>query len=118
MKQEFITFLNALMEASPQVVEKYMTDGVKAYIEILNDEKNDKPILTDNGKIILKYLQDNMDVVTWKAKDIAEGLGISSRGVSGTCRKLVADGFAEKLGKDPAIYTLTEKGKNYVINED
>ena len=117
MKQEFKNFLNALMEASPDIVEQYMTEGVKSYLEILNDEKNDKPILTDNGKIILKFLQDNVDVVTWKAKDIAEGLGISSRGVSGTCRKLVADGFAEKLGKDPAIYTLTEKGKNFVIED-
>lgn len=117
MKQEFMNFLNALMEAAPDVVDTYMTEGVKSYIELLKDEKKDKPILTDNGKIILKYLQENINVVTWKAKDIAEGLGISSRGVSGTCRKLVTDGFAEKLGKDPAIYTLTEKGKNFIIED-
>ena len=51
----------------------------------------------------------------WKAKDIAEGLFISSRTVSGAMRKLVADGFVEKVGQDPTIYSLTENGKNINI---
>ena len=51
-----------------------------------------------------------------KARDIAEDLFISSRSVSGTMRKLVNDGFCEKIGKDPAIYVLTEKGKNFIID--
>ena len=51
-----------------------------------------------------------------KARDIAEGLFVSSRTVSGSMRKLVADGFVEKVGQDPAIYTITEKGKNYNID--
>ena len=42
-------------------------------------------------------------------------MGISSRGASGAMRKLVNDGVCEKLGQDPVIYSLTEKGKNYVI---
>jgi predicted transcriptional regulator len=52
----------------------------------------------------------------WKARDIAEGLFISSRGVSGALRKLVNDGFCEKVGQDPVVYALTEKGKNFVID--
>ena len=31
--------------------------------------------------------------------------------VSGSIRKLVADGFVEKLGDEPVIYGITEKGK-------
>ena len=53
----------------------------------------------------------------FKAKDIADGLGRSSRGISGTMRKLVNDGFCESMSKDPVIYMLTEKGKNYKIEE-
>jgi predicted transcriptional regulator len=53
----------------------------------------------------------------WKARDIAEGLFISSRAVSGAMRKLVTDGFVEKLGADPVVYTITEKGKNVTINQ-
>lgn len=116
MKQEFIDFLNALMEASPDVVSAKMTDNVKAYIDALTDTSNDKPILTDNGKLILDYMQKNPTIPMFKAKDIADGLYTNSRGVSGAIRKLVNDGFCEKVGKDPVVYTLTEKGKNFVID--
>jgi predicted transcriptional regulator len=61
-------------------------------------------------------MQENIDTVTWKSRDIAEGIGISSRGVAGTLRKMVNDGFVEKMGENPAVYTLTEKGKNFIID--
>lgn len=54
----------------------------------------------------------------WKAKDIAEGLFVSSRTVSGSIRKLVTDGFVEKVSQDPVIYSITEKGKNINIEEN
>ena len=109
-------FLNALMEAAPDVVEELMTENVKAYIEALTDKKNEKPILTDNGKLVLKYLQ-NADPGIYKAKDIADGLFVSSRNVSGAMRKLVTDGFVEKVGESPVLYTLTEKGKEFKIED-
>ena len=31
-------------------------------------------------------------------------------------RKLVTDGYVEKVGQDPVVYTLTEKGINTEIN--
>ena len=114
MKQEFIEFLNALMAAAPEVANEKMTDNVKAYIDTLISSKNDKPEITDSGKIILDYMQKS-DLPMFKAKDIADGLYISSRAVSGSLRKLVTDGFCEKVGTDPVVYTLTEKGKNIEI---
>lgn len=115
MKQEFLNFLKALMEAAPDVAEELMTDNIKAYMDALMDSKNDKPELTDNGKVILDYMQKS-DVPMMKARDIAEGLFISSRAVSGSLRKLVNDGFCEKVGQDPVVYALTEKGRNYKID--
>lgn len=112
MKQEFIEFLKALMAAAPEVE---MTENVKVYIDTLMNSKSDKPEITDNGKIILDYMQ-RTDVTLLKARDIADGLVISSRAVSGSLRKLVTDGFCEKVGTDPVVYTLTEKGKNYKID--
>jgi len=117
MKNEFLNFVNQLMEANPELTDKLMTDNIKAYLDILKEVKDEKPELTENGKLILKYLQENADIKLWKAKDIASQLGISSRGASGAMRKLVNDGFCEKLGQDPVIYSLTEKGKNYLIIE-
>ena len=115
MKQEFIDFLNALMTAAPEVAKENMTDGVQAYIDTLMNSKNEKPEITDNGKIILDYMQKS-SLPMFKARDIADGLFISSRAVSGSLRKLVTDGFCEKVGTDPVVYTLTEKGKNYTID--
>ena len=61
-------------------------------------------------------MKDNTNIPMWKAKDVAEGLFISSRAVSGAMRKLVTDGYVEKVGQDPVVYTLTEKGINTEIN--
>jgi DNA-binding MarR family transcriptional regulator len=115
MNQEFLEFLNALMEAAPEVATEKMTDNIKTYIDILKNNKSDKPEITDNGKLILDYMQKS-EVTALKSKDIADGLLVSSRTVSGSMRKLVTDGFVEKMGQNPAIYTLTDKGKNYQIN--
>ena len=116
MKKEFMDFLNALMEAAPDVAEKLMTDNVKTYIDALTDKKTEKSEITENGKLILKWLQ-SAPTDTYKSKDIAEQLFVSSRTVSGGMRKLTTDGFVEKVGSDPVLYIITEKGKNYKIED-
>lgn len=115
MKEEFLKFIESLMNHDEKFTESIMTDNVKAYLEILKNESVEKPEITDNGKVILKYMQDN-NIKMAKAKDIAEGLFMSSRAVSGTLRKLVNDGFVEKIGKDPIVYAMSEKGQNYNID--
>ena len=82
------------------------------------DSKSDKPKFTDNGKLILQYMRDNVDATQnmFKAREIAEGIFISSKSVSGSMRKLVNDGFVEKIGQDPIIYQLTTQGKDVVID--
>lgn len=115
MKQEFVNFIKALMEASPDIVEDLMTENIQRYLEILEKENIDKPEVTDSGKVILDYMQKS-DCTMLKARDIGEGLCVSSRNVSGALRKLVTDGFCEKMGQNPVVYTLTEKGKNYNID--
>lgn len=117
MKKEFLDFVNELMKANPDLTNQLMTDDIKAYLDILSEVKDEKPALTENGKVILKHLQEHSDIRLWKAKDVSEQLGISSRGASGALRKLVNDGFCEKLGQDPVIYSLTEKGKTFEIIE-
>ena len=50
------------------------------------------------------------------AKAIAEGMGVSSRSVSGAIRKLVNDGFVEKVSTDPVLYSITAKGIEVTID--
>ena len=113
-KQEFIDYVKDLIDEAPHVV---MSNEARVYWEAFcNVEEAEKPLFTDNGKLILQFLQNNQETPMWKAKDIAEGLFIGSRTVSGAIRKLVTDGFVEKVGKDPTIYSITESGKNITID--
>ena len=115
-KQEFIKYVNELITAAPAVQPN---EDAKLYWDAFCglDENGEKPLFTDNGKLILKFLQEHQETPMWKARDIAEGLFISSRAVSGAMRKLVTDGFVEKVGQDPVIYSITEKGINIKIEE-
>lgn len=112
-KTEFIEFIT-------QNIGDFEAKGASA--DVINywnvfcgTEEKEKPEFTENGKLILQYMQEHMTTGMGKAKDIAEGIGISSRGVSGAIRKLVTDGYVEKIGADPAVYAITEKGKNKEI---
>ena len=118
-KQAFIEFIETIFEEY-NIGPDSMSEDVQMYWDVLKstDEKEKKSVFTDNGKLIMKFLQDNQTNPMWKARDIAEGLFISSRAVSGAIRKLVSDGFVEKVGQNPTIYTLTDKGKTIDINID
>lgn len=115
-KQEFIKYVNELIIAAPTVQP---SEDAELYWSAFCglDENGEKPMFTDNGKLILKFLQNHQEVPMWKARDIAEGLFISSRAVSGAMRKLVTDDFVEKVGQDPVIYSITENGKNIKIED-
>ena len=109
-KEQFIDFVKQLME--PIDMTKY--PEVMEYFNALSQE-TEKPMFTDNGKIILAYMK-TVPEENLKARDIADNLGISAKTVSGAMRKLVSDGFIEKIGKDPIIYTITNKGKEITID--
>ena len=97
-----------LSDLDPDVVDYW--NALKGTTDV------EKPMFTDNGKIVMEYLKGLSTDIPLKSKDIAEALFISSRTVSGAMRKLVTDGFVEKIGQDPVMYNLTEKGKNIEIN--
>ena len=115
-RSEFICYVEELMNNLPDIE---MSAEAKSYWEALKGgNDNEKPAFTDNGKLIMKYLQELPEgTPMMKAKEIAEGMFISSRAVSGAMRKLVTDGYVEKIGQDPVMYLLTEKGKKVNIEE-
>jgi len=93
-------------------------DEAKAYFEKLKLTSSPaKSKFTENGKNIILFLQSS-EKAAYKAKEIADEMEISSRSVSGACRKLVTDGFIEKIGKDPIVYSLTSLGKDINVNEE
>jgi predicted transcriptional regulator len=116
-KQEFINYVKELIDATSEY-PILMNEEARLYWEAFcGTPEAEKPMFTDNGKLILKWMQENTQEPMLRAKDIAEGLFIGSRAVSGAMRKLVDDGFVEKLGQNPVIYSITEKGKEIKIED-
>jgi len=104
-KQKFIEWItmNVNVDDMPEDVASYW-NGL-----VLTKEK-EKPAFTDNGKMILQFLQKAVGT-HYTSKEIAEQITVSSRTVSGAMRKLVTDGYVEKVGADPVVYEITQKGK-------
>lgn len=113
-KKDFIQEIGDLIDnediqLSPKALE---------YFEELKTKKSSGE-MTENGKRILEFLQNHYEEYNnvLKAKNIGEGLGISGRSVSGSIRKLITDGFVEKIGKEPVSYAITDLGKSYQFDK-
>lgn len=111
--KQFLDYFDWLVENCKQSV--VMPDEVQDVYNMLQEQQAmEKPMFTESGLSILEYLQ-TCDAKSLKARDIADGMVISSRQVSGAIRKLVTDGFVDKIGSSPVIYSLTTKGKDFDI---
>ena len=118
MKNGKIDFIDSIEHALNDGNLNLSAEALSFYEALKNDAASGgKPVLTENGAKILKYLQDNQGRV-FKSKEIAEGLEVSSRAISGGIRKLVSDGFVDKINNEPCIYSITEKGINFNIEGD
>lgn len=76
--------------------------------------------LTETGAKVLAFMQENEETYNnvFKSKDIGEGIFMSGRSVSGSMRKLMTDGYVEKVGTNPVCYSLTDEGKSYQIDKN
>lgn len=119
-KEIFINEVKAAIDGLEETPEKYFsTDALDYWNALQISGDGGKPKFTDNGKLVLEYMQENVDTYNnlFKAKDIGEGMEISSRTVSGAMRKLVNDLYVEKVGENPTVYSLTAEGKEVTFNE-
>lgn len=116
-REAFIEIVNYFFEDNDVRFEN--DENFKLAIAFWEEFKNGKVknsgAMTENGQKILSWMQNNVDTMSnvFTSKEAAEALFTSGRSVAGSMRKLVADGYVEKIGKDPVQYALTEAGKNY-----
>ena len=118
-KEAFIKMVEVLLD-NPLVTQDFEEDKeiynkALAYFEELKAGQvsgGPKPEITENGAKILKYMQENYQKYNnvFKSKEIGEGLFISSRSVSGSMKKLITEGFVNKIGTDPVAYEISQKG--------
>lgn len=119
-KQSFITMVEHLLQYPIEKTDDFSYEDAMTYFESLKASKEkEKVAFTENGKKILIYMQEQKDNSNnlFKSKDIADGLFMSSRSISGVMRKLVTDGYVEKIGETPASYSLTETGVNVAFSD-
>ena len=81
------------------------------------EEKTLSHGLTEKGAKILDLMNSAPDEI-YSSQTIGVSLGLSSRSVSGSMKKLVAEEYVEKLGQNPVCYKLTETGKNYQVDSN
>jgi len=116
-KEAFISMIEVLLD-NPLVTQDFEEDkeiykkALEYFEELKSAPATQKPEITENGAKILKYMQENYQKYNnvFKSKEIGEGLFISSRSVSGSMKKLITEGFVNKIGTDPVAYEISQKG--------
>ena len=121
-REKFIDFVEHMinqMNFSASELEEYK-EAIDFFASLkATTAEQEKPLFTEKGKIIFQFMKDNKETYNnmFKAKDIGEKLAISSRGAAATIRKLITDGYVEKFGDEPVVYSLTTLGENFSFNE-
>lgn len=117
-KEAFINEVIALTGDAPEKV--FTPDALDFWNGLQISGDSGRPQFTENGRLVLDYMQKEKGTYNnlFKAKEIGEGLGISSRTASGAMRKLVTDGYVEKVGENPVVYSLTKLGTEANPNEE
>jgi len=121
-KNKFIEEIKNIIASSGKDPNNFFTseDALDYWNSLQLSGDNEKPRFTDNGKLVLKYIKEHKEDFNnlFKAKDIGEGLSISSRTASGALRKLVSDGYVERMGESPVVYSLTKEGIEVDLNAE
>lgn len=123
-KQAFLEIVGKeIFERSDIYGENYpdtFSDALDYYNALIASDDKSNEGFTENGAKILMYMKDNKESYSniFKAKSIGEGLGISSRAVTGSMRKLVNAGYVEKIEGSPCVYSVTTSGENVEVTVD
>ena len=119
-KETFIKIISYIFEEDTLHLDELYTEeewatALDFFKEFKEGKVKNSKEMTENGRKSLIWMQENLESMNniFTAKEIAEGLFTSGRSISGSMRKLINDGYVEKIGANPVQYTLTEKGINY-----
>lgn len=109
-KEAFIEILEKTLDAYPDFFgQDENADKAMHYFNQLKNENESKGEITESGQKILDFFADKPADGLFSAKEIGEALFASGRSISGSMRKLIADGYIEKVGQNPVKYQRTSK---------
>lgn len=118
-KEAFINVVEKLLTPLETTDDPELEQAFK-YFEKLKSGKGVSAEITENGTKILSWMQNNWEQYNniFSSKIIGEGIFASSRSVSGSMRKLISEGYVEKIGLNPSCYAITDKGKERQFDKD
>ena len=106
-------------------IEKLLTtntineDAMNYFTEFKNGTVKNSSVITEKGVAVLRFLQTQPSTnYAFTAKMIAEELNMNTRSISGTMRKLLNDGYVEKLTTlTPITYQITPAGLAFDLDK-
>ena len=112
-KENFISEIEKLLKTNT-----INEDAMNYFTEFKNGTVKNSSVITEKGAAVLEYLQGQNDDYIFSAKMLSEALDMNTRSISGTMRKLAADGYVEKMSTlSPITYKITELGKAFKLDE-
>lgn len=113
-KENFIAEIEKLLKENT-----INEDAMNYFTEFKNGTVKNSSVITEKGATVLKFLQTQYSInYTFTAKMIAEELNMNTRSVSGTMRKLLNDGYVEKLTTiAPITYQITAAGLAFNLDK-
>jgi len=92
---------------------EFTVDEMNELITLIKGDKASKAF-TEKGIKILECMKENNEkyLNIFNSKTLGELLFMTPRSVSGSMKKLISDGYVEKVGTNPVSYGLTDEGKN------
>ena len=92
-KENFISEIEKLLKTNT-----INEDAMNYFTEFKNGTVKNSSVITEKGAAVLRFLQTQPSTnYAFTAKMIAEELNMNTRSISGTMRKLLNDGYVEKL---------------------
>ena len=113
-KENFISEIEKLLKTNT-----INEDAMNYFTEFKNGTVKNSSVITEKGAAILRFLQTQPSTnYAFTAKMIAEELNMNTRSISGTMRKLLNDGYVEKLTTlTPITYQITPAGLAFDLDK-
>ena len=110
-----MTLKDFLNELDNLQVKDQLSEAGLDFFNQLKEKSNNT--FTENGKKILRCMQQNSEKYkTFNSKQIGELLFMPPRSVSDSIKKLINEGYCEKLNTNPVTYKITMLGKDIQLD--
>ena len=112
-KENFIAEIEKLLETNT-----INDEAMDYFTKFKEGTVKNSSVITEKGATVLGFIQKQPADYVFTSKMVAEALDLNSRSVSGTLKKLISDGYVEKVTTiSPITYQITIAGQEFNLND-